>query len=120
VDENELRKLIGYNVVDEQGKSIGNIEFVFNDDDTGQAEWIGLVSGTFRRRHLLVPATGAALDGVSLRVPWPKQRIEEAPTYGQSDHRGILGLGEYKTAISEEKERLACAHYGLERSMEGT
>jgi ribosomal 30S subunit maturation factor RimM len=113
MDENELRKLIGYNVVDEEGKSIGNVEFLFNDDETGQADWIGLVAGTFRRRHLLVPAAGAELDGVSLKVPWPKQRIEDAPTYGESDHRGVLGLSDYRTAISEEKERLASAHYGL-------
>jgi hypothetical protein len=90
------------------------------DDETGEADWIGLVAGTFRRRHLLVPAAGVEVDGASLKVPWPKHRIEEAPTYGDSDHRGVLGLSDYRTAISEEKERLACAHYGLEDVAGGT
>jgi hypothetical protein len=58
-----------------------------------------------------VPAAGAELDGASLKVPWPKRRIED---YGESDHRGVLGLSDYSTAISEEKERLTSAHYGPE------
>ena len=113
LDEVELRSMLGHDVVDESGKSVGNIEYIFNDEETGRAEWIGLLSGTIRPHRLLVPVRGAERDGVSLRVPWPKERIKQAPTYEQ-DRRGILGLGQYKTTISKEKERIAYAHYGLE------
>ena len=115
LDEVELRSMLGHDVVDERGKSVGNIEYIFRDEETGRAEWIGLLAGTIRPRRLLVPVRGAERDGVSLRVPWPKERIKQAPTYGQ-DRRGILGLGQYKTTISTEKERIASAHYGLGES----
>ena len=113
LEEVELRSMLGHDVVDERGKSVGNIEYIFNDEETGRPEWIGLLSGTIRPRRLLVPVRGAERDGVSLRVPWPKERIKQAPTYDQARH-GILGLGQYKTTISKEKEQIAYAHYGLD------
>ena len=98
LDEVELQRLVGHDVVDE----------------TGRPEWIGVVAGSFRMHRFLVPATGAEKDGPSLRVPWPKERIKRAPRYDEEDRRGMLGLAEYKTTISKEKERMAYAHYGLE------
>ena len=113
LDEVELQRFVGYDVVDKNGKSVGNVEFIFNDDETGRPEWIGVLSGTLRPRHLLVPVRGAERDGVSLRLPWPKEQIKQAPTYDR-DRRGLLGLADYKTTISKETERVAYAHYGLE------
>jgi len=112
--EVDLGHLVGHDVVDEHGKSVGNVEYIFNDDETGRPEWIGVLTGTFRHHHVLVPAKGAERQGPSLRVPWAKERIKQAPRYDQEDRRGILGLGEYRTKISKEKERMAYAHYGIE------
>jgi hypothetical protein len=39
--------------------------------------------------------------------------VHNAPEYGGGDQRGILGLADYRPAISEAKEREAHAHYGL-------
>ncbi len=114
LDEAHIRSLVGLDVVDANGKSIGNVEFVFNDQDTGRPEWLGIISGTFRHQRVLVPVEGVDKEGPSVRVPWSKERVREAPTYGEKDRGGILGLGSYSLGISEEKERAAYAHYGLE------
>lgn len=115
LEEHELQQLIGYDVVDENGKSVGNVELIFNDDETGRPEWVGVLSGTFRQYRVLVPAAGAEKHGPSLRLPWAKERIKRAPRYDQEDRGGLLGLGGYQTTISKEKERDAYAYYGLEQ-----
>jgi hypothetical protein len=113
LDELELRRLLGHDVVDEAGRSVGYVADVFNDRAMQRPEWIGVLTGTFRQHHVLVPAAGAERAGSSLRVPWPKSWIKQAPAYGKDDRRGLLGLGEYRVAITREKEEQACAHYGL-------
>jgi hypothetical protein len=113
LSEAELRAAAGLDVVDESGKSIGNVEYLFNDDETGEPEWMGIVTGTFRRHHVLVPVRGVERAGASLRVPWPKEQVKQAPTYGDRERDGILGLGHYSLGVSKEREREAYAHYGL-------
>ena len=112
-EESELRNLVGHDVVDENGKPVGYVAHIFNDDETGRPEWIGVLTGTIRHQNVLVPVSGTERFGTSLRVPWSKGRIKQAPTYGERDRRGMLGLGEYKLTISKEKEREIRSHYGL-------
>jgi PRC-barrel domain len=103
VDESELMTLISHDVVDREGKSVGNVETIFNDRQTGKPEWIGVFTGTFRQHHLLVPVKGAEKEGTTLRVPWTKEKVHSAPEYRDPDG-----------SISEELEREAYRHYGLE------
>lgn len=114
--EHELRDLAGHDVVDRDGKSVGYVDQIFNDDRTGEPEWIGVITGTFRHHFHLVPVSGVGKGNGALRVPWTKSRVNHAPEYGRGDKRGILGLGDYRPAISEAKEREAYAHYGLKES----
>ena len=113
IDTSELGRIVGSDVVDPSGKLIGRAEFVFNDPVAGQPEWIGVLSGTFRHQRTLVPIDGSDWANGSLQVPWPRERVKHAPTYGVRDRGGILGLGQYALAVSEAKERAANAHYGL-------
>jgi sporulation protein YlmC with PRC-barrel domain len=117
LDERDLRELAGHPVVDCDGKSVGYVDQIFNDDQTGEPEWIGVITGTFRHHVHLVPASGVGQEDGALRVPWTKDRVHNAPEYGGGDQRGILGLGNYRPAISEAKEREAHAHYGLGENM---
>jgi PRC-barrel domain len=103
LSESDLRELIGRDVLDSEGKSIGNLETFFNDKDSGVPEWIGVFTGTFRHHHLLVPVRGAEREGTALRLQWTKDQVHSAPDYGKPDK-----------AISEEMEREAYRHYGLE------
>ena len=80
LSESDLRELIGRDVVDREGKSIGNLE-----------------------HHFLVPVRGAEREGTALRLQWTKDQVSSAPDYGKPDR-----------AISEEMEREAYRHFGLE------
>ena len=102
LEEAELRSLTGYDVVDRDGKSVGNLEFVFNDADTGRPEWIGVFGGTLRHYHLLVPVEGVEREQTRLRVPWTKEQVKSAPDYGGA------------RSVSDELERETYRHYGLE------
>ena len=103
LDEVQLRELMGRDVIDSDGKSIGNVETYFVDRGTGRPEWIGVLSVTIRRHHYLVPVEGIESEGTVLRVPWTKEQVKSAPDYG--DPEG---------SIFEEMEREAYRHYGLQ------
>jgi len=113
IDRSEIRRIVGLPVVDERGRAIGSVEYVFNDYESGRPEWIGVVSGAIRRQRVLVPVAGAERRGSSLLVPWPRERVKQAPAYGERDRDGILGFGQYTLGISKEKERDAWTYYGL-------
>jgi sporulation protein YlmC with PRC-barrel domain len=102
LEETRLRDLMGRDVIDNDGKSIGNLETFFADRNTGRPEWLGVFTGTFRQRHYLVPVEGADVDGNAIRVPWTKDQVKSAPDYSDPE-----------TSISEELEREAYSHYGL-------
>jgi sporulation protein YlmC with PRC-barrel domain len=101
LDESELRALISRDVIDKDGKSVGYVETIFNDRDTGKPEWIGVFTGTLRHHHRLVPVQGADRAGTALQVQWTKEQVDGAPDYGTEE------------TISEEMERDAYRHYGL-------
>lgn len=110
----ELGGLVGVDVVDALGRSIGNVEEVFADPATRRPEWIGVVRGPFKHRRVIVPAMGLERTGGLLQVPWTRERVRRAPRYGAEDRDGILGFGSYSPALTLEKQRAAAAHYGLE------
>src|SRR6266508_9126 len=62
LDEGDLRELAGHPVVDRDGKSVGYVDQIFNDDQTGEPEWIGVITGTFRHHVHLVPASGVGQE----------------------------------------------------------
>jgi len=113
VDEHNARALVGHEVVDCHGKSIGYVDQVFNDAETGEPEWLGVITGGLRRRTHLVPISGLEPENVSLKVRWTKDRVKGGPEYGGGDKGSILGLGEYGAAISNSKEREAYAYYEI-------
>jgi sporulation protein YlmC with PRC-barrel domain len=101
--ESEFKELITREVIDRDGKSVGYIETIFNDRETGAPEWIGVFTGTFRHHHCLVPVKGVEKEGTTVRIPWTKEEVHGAPDYGKPE--GV---------ISEAMERRAYSHYGLE------
>jgi sporulation protein YlmC with PRC-barrel domain len=101
LDQAELQALIGADVIDRDGKSVGNLEYVFNDADTGRPEWIGVFGGTLRHYHLLVPVERIEREETRLRVPWTKEQVKSAPDYGDA------------RSVSDELERETYRHYGL-------
>jgi sporulation protein YlmC with PRC-barrel domain len=110
IDEQELRGLGGHEVVDCDGKSIGYVDQIFSNRKTGEPEWIGVITGTFRRQTHLVPVSGLETRNGTLKIPWTKDRVKHAPAYAGGG--GILGVTDYRPEISESEERAAYAYYG--------
>ncbi|MGH3037803.1 MAG: PRC-barrel domain-containing protein [Gaiellaceae bacterium] len=103
MDVSEIQALVSRELVDQNGKSVGYVETVFKDRETGQPEWLGVMTGTWRHHHRLVPAAGVEMVGATIADPWSKEQVESAPEYEDPDR-----------AISEELERDAYRHYGRE------
>lgn len=112
---NELLPLVGHEVVDANGKSIGFVDLLFADDETGRPEWIGIWLGGRPGEHrALAPIRGAELVEDELRLPSPEDVVKTAPTYDEEDDRGLFADDSDVIGISPEKERAAYEHYGIE------
>jgi sporulation protein YlmC with PRC-barrel domain len=106
LDESDLRSLVSREVVDPEGKSVGYVETVFRDRETGRLEWLGVMTGTWRHHHRLVPATEVERSATSVAVPFTKEQIQSAPEYEDPDN-----------PISQELEERAYRHYGREAAV---
>jgi sporulation protein YlmC with PRC-barrel domain len=114
----ELRGLVGHEVIDRDGESIGYVDLVFVDHDTARPEWLGIWNGVWETRpRVLVPMQGIEHVEDEIRVPWTKDVVMSAPTYDDEDDRGLFD-DEDVIGISPEKERITCTHYGIEGPVE--
>jgi hypothetical protein len=99
----------GRTIVDESGEKIGTFEEIYLDTQTEKPEWAGVKAGLFGRNLLLVPLTEAEVqDEETLRVPYAKTHIENAPD--------VDAAGE----LSQQEEARLYAHFGIAYSQEGS
>jgi uncharacterized protein (TIGR02271 family) len=75
----DVQRIIGTNAVDSDGSKLGKIGQVYLDDQTGRPEWATVSTGLFGTQESFVPLAEAELMGDSLRVPYEKARIKDAP-----------------------------------------
>jgi uncharacterized protein (TIGR02271 family) len=90
----------GMDVYSSDGEKIGSVEDIFHDYETRKPEWIGIGTGMFSSKRVLVPVEGAELRGDGLFVPYGKDQVKDAPDIDGDE-------------ISEETERSLYEHYGL-------
>ena len=94
----------GRDAVDSDGSKIGSIEEIYLDAETEQPEWALVNTGLFGSKHSFVPIRDAAADGDTVRVPFTKSQVKDAPTM---DPDGRL---------SQDEEAQLYRHYGLDYS----
>jgi uncharacterized protein (TIGR02271 family) len=99
----ELMSGRGRPVYSTDGEKIGSIEEIYVDDQTSEPEWIGLGTGFFGTKRVLVPVKGAAMREDGVLVPYSKDHVKDTPDI--DDDR-----------ISQETEAELYAHYGLDYS----
>ena len=95
-----LQDAHGLPVLAADGDAIGKVEEVFYDDQTGRPEWIGIGTGFFGTKRVLVPVARAELHGDALRVPFDKDHVKDSPDVDSDE-------------ISQDAERELYAYYGL-------
>lgn len=92
--------LRGTDVYSSEGDKIGSVDEVFVDQQTEQPEWIGLGTGFFGTKRVLVPVHGANLAEDGITVPYTKDQVKDAPDIDGDE-------------ISQDTERQLYSHYGL-------
>jgi uncharacterized protein (TIGR02271 family) len=74
-----LAELHGVPVLDQSGEKIGKVEEIYYDEDTNQAEWIGIGTGFFGMKRVLVPVQGAQMSDESVTVPYDSDMVKDSP-----------------------------------------
>jgi len=98
-----LAQLRGETVYDNSGEKIGSVAEIFYDEDTNTPEWIGVGTGFFGTKRVLVPVQGAQVGDDGVRVAYSKSMVKDSP--------GIDG-----DEIDEQSEAGLYGYYGVQAS----
>jgi uncharacterized protein (TIGR02271 family) len=100
-----LAEMRGETVYDSAGEKIGKVDEIFYDNDTGQPEWLGIGTGVFSSKRVLVPVQGASTTGDGVTVAYDKEMVKDAPDISGDE-------------IGEDTERELYSYYGIAASRE--
>ena len=105
-----LDEMRGAPVYDEAGEKIGHVEEIYYDKQSRVPEWIGIGTGFFGTKRVLVPVRGAQVRDDGLMVGYSKQQVKDSPDVDEEE-------------ISQRCEADLASYYGLgyptERSRSG-
>lgn len=86
ITTDQAQGLVGRPVVGEGDDKIGKVGQVYLDDDSGQPEWVTVNTGLFGNSESFVPLGQATVDGDTLRVPYAKDTVKDAPRVAADGH----------------------------------
>lgn len=95
-----LDEMRGAPVYDNDGDKIGKVEELFYDQQTRVPEWIGIGTGFFGTKRVLVPVKGAAPYEDGLMVAYSKEQVKDSPDINEDE-------------ISQQREADLASYYGL-------
>ncbi|MEV8378937.1 PRC-barrel domain-containing protein [Kribbella sp. NPDC056861] len=109
-----LRDWQGENVIDNEGKKIGELEAVYVDTATDVPAFVTVKIGIIGRSRLaFVPVDGATVTPKAVRVRYPKKLVHDAPSIdtdgeltGAEEPRVFAHYELPYTATSEGERRL--------------
>ena len=99
----QVRNLQGSPVHAQDGSKIGSVEEIFYDADTNEPEWLGIGTGFFGTKRVLVPLAGASTASDGVTVPYSKDMVKASPDVDGDE-------------ISEDLERQLYSYYGVSYS----
>lgn len=79
ITQQDITTIIGSNAVDADGDKLGKVGQVYLDDQTGSPEWATVSTGMFGTSETFVPLTDATVADGTLRVPYQKSKVKDAP-----------------------------------------
>ena len=104
LQKEDLLQKRGQDIYDRSGDKLGSLDEIYLDAETGAPEWALVNTGLFGTKSTFVPLRDATEDGGSLRVPYEKAQVKDAP---KVDPDGEL---------SQQQEAELYRHYGLDYS----
>jgi uncharacterized protein (TIGR02271 family) len=93
-----LNEMRGAPVYDNDGDRIGKVEEIFYDPQTRVPEWIGIGTGFFGTKRVLVPVRGAAPYDDGLMVSYSKAQVKDSPDIDEEE-------------ISQQRDAELAAYY---------
>lgn len=102
------RDLMNREILGNDGSRIGDVKQVYLNDQSGVPEWVTVQTGWFGHRESFIPLAGATEAHGSLRVPYDKDTIKNAPRIDTDEHldqKDVVALNQ---------------HYGLATGALGT
>ncbi|WP_299957407.1 PRC and DUF2382 domain-containing protein [uncultured Modestobacter sp.] len=79
ITQQDITTVIGSNAVDASGDKLGKVGQVYLDDQTGTPEWATVSTGLFGTSETFVPISDASVADGTLRVPFEKAKVKDAP-----------------------------------------
>ncbi len=101
ISNEQLRDIMGSNVETQDGDKVGSAGAIYTDDQTGEPEWVTVRTGMFGTKESFVPLAQADFSGGTLRVPYSKDQIKNAPQVDPDGH------------LSPDQEAELYRYYGL-------
>jgi len=102
ISSEQIQAVIGSTAQDDSGSKIGKVGQIYLDDQTNEPAWATVNTGLFGNNETFVPLAQASVDGDTLRVPYSKDKIKEAPKVAADGH------------IEPHEEAELYRYYGLE------
>ena len=96
-----LDEMRGAPVYDSTGDKIGKVEEIFYDTQSRVPEWVGIGTGMFGTKRVLVPVEGAQVTEDGLLVAYDKDQVKDSPDIDEDE-------------ISAECESELRSYYGVQ------
>lgn len=98
------QQLIGYEVQDSQGSSVGKVHNLWTDE-TGQPFFLGVKTGWFFGKNHVVPVKDAQVNETRkvVRLPYTEDQIKEAPSFDETSD------------ITDTDQNSIFSYYGIKR-----
>jgi hypothetical protein len=103
-EEKSADDLLGQQVVDSHGYTIGKIEALFMHGQDERASWARVKTGLVRKSSAFLPLHDAQADGRQIRVVYEKEHVNEAPEIEPDGNE-----------LSDEEADALHGYYGLDR-----
>ncbi len=86
ISKDQIQHISGGKAVDNDGDKIGSVGQVYLDDATGEPEWMTVSTGLFGTSETFIPLRDAQVDGDTVRVPYSKDKVKDAPRVDADQH----------------------------------
>lgn len=86
ITQEHIDQLYNADVVDRDGDSLGGVGQVYLDDNTGDPAWVTVKTGFFGTKETFVPLTEADYGDGTIRLPYEKGFIKDAPNMEADQH----------------------------------